>query len=288
MKNITSISVVVLAATLGFAQSAPTRPVAAPATAKSSAAPAKAAKKKSRKQAKPTPVQVETVPAPPPPPPTLAQQPPVAPNVVYKNGLLSIDAPNSTLGDILGGIRRATGVSIEGPTAIGDRMVVHLGPGEPRQIVASLLGGSRFDYIVMGSPQQPNGINKLVLLARQGGAPPVTGAVSPTMPQQQQRVVVANTDEDEDDVPERDENADVPPSQPVVAQPEPQYTGQPMPPEQNANQPDQQNQDPNNPNAPKTPEQLYKELQSLERQRQTPTPTQRPQTEQPPQPPPPQ
>src|SRR6266702_1726295 len=179
MTRVASISALLLAATLSFAQavsnqSAPNKTPTPPSgtTAKSSTTKPVSSKKSSRHK-KPVPQKVvEAVPEPPPPPPTLAQQPPVPPQVTYQNGLLSIDAPNSTLGDILGGIRRATGATIEGPTGAGDRMVVHLGPGQPRQVVAALLGTSRFDYIVMGTPRQANGVHCLGLIARQGGTQP--------------------------------------------------------------------------------------------------------------------
>jgi hypothetical protein len=286
MTRLAFISAVLLSAAFTAAQTAP-QPPARTTTSTSTVTKRKSTttktsnKKPFGKHAKPEPVKVEAPPPPPPPPPTLAQQAPVPPRVTFQNGLLSIDAPNSTLGDILSGIRRATGATVEGPVSSSDRMVVHLGPGEPRQIVSSLLSSSRFDYIVMSSPQQPNGINRLVLMARQGSpSSPVSVAGAPNAAVQQQRPsVVANTDDEEEEAPERDEDN----SQPVVAQPAPeqqqqqqpqqlqQYTGQPMPPDQNAPQQGQQDQQQQaNPNQPKTPEELYKELQNLERQRQQP------------------
>jgi hypothetical protein len=292
MTRLASISTLVLAAALGFAQTTPvTKTATSSTTTTSSTTASKPAKKKSGKHAKPEPVKVAEPPAPPPPPPTLAQQPPVAPTVTYRNGLLSIDAPNSTLGDILNGIRRATGATIEGPSFVGDRVIVHLGPGQPRQVVASLLGSSRFDFIVMGTPQQPNGVNRLVLMARQGGnqQPAANnGAPPPYTAQPQRPPVAADSDEEEDqEAPDRDENSYQPPSQP--AQPQgnpaqaPQLPPDQMAPQQGQQQPQDQNQEAN-PNAPKTPEQLYKELQNLERQRQQQT--QNPNQNQEPPPPP--
>src|SRR3954452_24681631 len=109
MTRLATISTLVLAATLGFAQTTPVTKTSTTSTTTTSSSTAskpanKPAKKKSGKHAKPEAAKVEP-PAPPPPPPTLAQQPPVAPTVTYRNGLLSIDAPNSTLGDVLNAIR---------------------------------------------------------------------------------------------------------------------------------------------------------------------------------------
>ena len=59
---------------------------------------------------------------------------PVSPQVSYQAGLLTIVAPNSTLGDILRAVRKQTGAEIEVPEA-KDRVVTHLGPGPAREVV---------------------------------------------------------------------------------------------------------------------------------------------------------
>jgi hypothetical protein len=301
MTRLASISILLLGASLISAQTPAPNATSAP-TGRASQTSKRTSKKSAQRLAKPTPATpVAVVPQPPPPPPTLAQQSPVTPRVTYQNGLLSIDAPNSTLGDILGGIRRATGATIDGPMNLNDRVIVHLGPGEPRQVMASLLGSSRFDFIVMGTPQQPNGLSRIVLMARQGGNEQQQNAGAPVNQAAQQPAQVADTDgEEEDNTPDRDDNSDGPPSQPMVAQPAPEQQNpvpQPqMPPDQTAQPQGQQNQQGQQnpqgqqgqlgqysgqqgqqdqgqnpqaaPNSPKTPEQLYKELQNLERQRQ--------------------
>jgi hypothetical protein len=285
MKRFASISVALLSATLVFAQAAPKVP-AEPTSPKTSSSKRTASKKSSKKIAKPpAEVVVAAVPAPPPPPPTLAQQPPVAPRVTFQNGLLSIDAPNSTLGDILGGIRRATGAILDGPTNLSDRVVVHLGPGQPRDVMAALLGSSRFDFVVMGTPQQPNGVGRILLMARQGTTEPQPSSSANSFPaanrpiQPQRPANVNNGDSDEEDVPDRDESSDAPPVAPIATPDQNPVQQQQMPPEQTA--PPQNPQDQNQANTPKTPEQLYRELQSLERQRQQPQ-NQPPTNQQPP------
>src|SRR5258707_285929 len=52
----------------------------------------------------------------------------VPPQVTYQNGLLTITAANSTLGDILRAVKKQTGADIEVPAA-HDRVVTNLGPG---------------------------------------------------------------------------------------------------------------------------------------------------------------
>src|ERR1700733_6364337 len=80
---------------------------------------------------------------------------PVPPKVSYQNAQLTIDAPNSTLGDILRAVRKQTGAEIEIPAA-PERVVTHLGPGSAREVMADLLNGSRFNYVLLGSPADNN------------------------------------------------------------------------------------------------------------------------------------
>ena len=87
---------------------------------------------------KPRPV-AET-PTPPPAPLTPEQMPPTPPHVVYQNGLLTIDAKNSTLSQVLRSVQAQTGASIEMPSsASNDRVMMQLGPGRPRDVLNTLV-----------------------------------------------------------------------------------------------------------------------------------------------------
>lgn len=57
--------------------------------------------------------------------------PAVAPQVTYEDGLLTIVAPNSTLGDILRSVRKHTSADIEIPATASERVVTRLGPAPP-------------------------------------------------------------------------------------------------------------------------------------------------------------
>ena len=94
--------------------------------------------------------------------------PAVAPQVSYQDGLLTIVAPNSTLGDILRGVRKHTAADIEVPATASERVVTRLGPGPAREVMAELLNGSRFNYILLGSPQDANALVRVVLVAKTG------------------------------------------------------------------------------------------------------------------------
>jgi hypothetical protein len=94
------------------------------------------------------------------------------PQVTFQNGLLGIRAENSTMADVLRAVQRATGTSIDFPGFASERVNVNLGPGPLRDIVMSLLDGSRYDYILVAS-QQPNSIEQIVLTMRRGSGGPL-------------------------------------------------------------------------------------------------------------------
>ena len=108
---------------------------------------------------------------------------PVSPQVSFQNGQLTIVAPNSTLGDILRAVRKQTGAEIEIPDA-KDRVVTHLGPGPARDVIAELLNGSRFNYVLLGSPEDSTALSRVVLVAK-SGPEAVTPNVQPGEQQQQ-------------------------------------------------------------------------------------------------------
>ena len=97
--------------------------------------------------------------------------PAVAPQVSYENGLLTIVAPNSTLGDILRGVRKHTSAEIEIPSTANERVVTHLGPAPAREVMAELLNGSRFNYILLGAPDNANTLVRVVLVAKTPDTP---------------------------------------------------------------------------------------------------------------------
>lgn len=91
----------------------------------------------------------------------------VPPQVTYQNNQLTIVAPNSTLADILRAVRKLTGAEIDVPSA-PERVVTHLGPGPARDVVAELLNGSRFNYVLLGAPGDDSALSRVVLVAKSG------------------------------------------------------------------------------------------------------------------------
>jgi len=195
----------------------------------------------------------------PEPPPTPEHGPSSPPDVTFKGGQLTITARNSTLGDVLNAVKQKTGAAVEMPAASGERVVGQFGPGAPRDVMAQLLNGSHYDYVLLGSPSDPGALNKVVLMARANGPEPV-----PMQPNQPgvavaqpglQIVPQVQNDQPEDNAGEM---------QPEVQQPEeeqqaPDQVEQPE-------QPDQQAQPGQNGAVVKTPEQLLRELQQQQQQ----------------------
>jgi hypothetical protein len=189
----------------------------------------------------------------PPVPATLMNSSPVKPQVTMESGLLTIDAPNSTLSDVLSGVRKATGAVIEGafPT---ERVSVKLGPGLPDQVLDALLRGTPYDYIILGSLGRQDAVARVMLTPQSSqasaGAGQPQNAAAPTAPQE----AVQPPDESMPDRTVPEDAADTTP------QPEADQTQEKPAP--------QQQPQPQDPNQPKTPEQLFKELQQLEQQKQ--------------------
>jgi hypothetical protein len=84
--------------------------------------------------------------------------------VEFHNDLLRIDAENVTLGDTLKVVSARTGAVVQFPVgALGERIFVHLGPGAARDVVTQLLSGSHFNYVILSSASEPQGITRLIL-----------------------------------------------------------------------------------------------------------------------------
>lgn len=209
--------------------------------------------KKQQKQEQPAPPPLPAYTPAPLQPLPLDQVPAVAPRVNYAGGELTIVAHNSTLGDVLKAVRQQTGAELDIPPNASERVVADLGPGPARDVIAQLLNGTHFNYVMVGSATDPTAVQSIVLTAKSGGAETTTSAANrPGTPQRPASVGVAATplaDQaqamDNDSADEADTTED-----------------------QAADQNDQQNQQNPNQQTPKTPEQLLQELQRQQQQQQ--------------------
>jgi hypothetical protein len=243
------------------------------------AAPAPTATRRHRSHKTQKPLVLPPLPSGPLSQVPMDQIPATPAKVSFQGGLLTISAQNSTLGEILRDVRKLTGASIEmppGSAAANERVVAHLGPGAPRDVLAGLFNGTAFNYVMVGSSSDPTAVSSVVLTSKTSSAGETQTAANayqnnpgpmppnrfpPPQPFNQQLIVQQpsngqppaeaddSTNADEENA---DENAD-----------DQAQAGQPVQPDANV-QDQQVQQDPNQPNAgPKTPEQI---LEMLRRQ----------------------
>lgn len=198
------------------------------------------------------------VPVPPPPAPDYpAKDPAVPPQVSYVNGQLMIDAKNSTLGDVLKAVEKDTGATFDissGDTS--ERVVGRIGPGSPRDVMAELLNGSHFNYVMLSPINNPGALSKVLLTARSKSAAQTLTAqqqgqqfqqpvqITPGLQVQQNPVAEESADNSENSDDADNQNQDQPEAQPEAqtAQPPQQAPGV------------------------KTPEQLLQELRQQQQQ----------------------
>jgi len=187
----------------------------------------------------------------------------VPPQVTYENNQLTIVASNSTLADILRAVRKTTGADIEVP-ASPERVVTHLGPGPARDVLADLLNGSRFNYVLLGAPGSDSALTRVVLVAKTEGATtpnqPTPQPAQPGMGMAQAnpglQPPLDNVPPDVNDPATADDNNNVMDDNNGEQQPPPEAAEQPNP-EQNPDQPQV-----------KTPQQMLQEMQQRQMQMQ--------------------
>jgi hypothetical protein len=169
----------------------------------------------------------------------------VAPVVTYRDGLLSVQALNSSLSSVVSAIRNKTGIEFEGAEGISERVAIALGPAPEGDVLAAIFAGSKYDFLAIGRADSPSIVQKVILTVKNASGPG-------TEPQAQQQPPANQGGEEE--VPDEQVNNGDPQDTPV--QPPPQ-------------QPPPQAETPQN-QQPKTPEQLLQELQEMRRQKGSP------------------
>lgn len=246
---------------------------------------AQTGKRPSAKSPKPAAVQTQPEAGPaaePAPPQTPEEMPPQPPQVTYRNGMLTIVARNSTLADVMSAVRAQTGATVETPqNAVSERVVSRLGPAPPQEVLAALLNGSKFDFVILGN--SGGGLQHVILTARTGGAdetaaaPSSPGARNAGARSNPRRPPVVEEDEEAPEEPGMDETPDesrevpedtTPPVQTPAQNPNLPPGAVPPPGQQPPGQQTTPAQPvPGQPQI-KTPEQLLEDLRRLQQQQQ--------------------
>lgn len=213
----------------------------------------------------PAPEHPAPVPAQATPPPTPEQGPSSPPQVNFQGGQLTIEALNSTMGDVLNAVRQKTGAAVDMPAVSNERVVGRFGPGAPRDVLAQLLNGSHYDYVLLGSPTDPGDLKKIVLMARAAGPEQAASQLANAQQgRRQNQNLQAVPEVDNDQSAPDDSNNEVP----AEVQPPEEESQQP---DQNLQQQEQPQQSQGGP-VVKTPEQLLRELQQQQQQQQQQNP----------------
>lgn len=166
----------------------------------------------------------------PEPPKWPANEAAKQPSITWNSEGLHIQASNANLSQILNQISTQTGAKIEGLSK-DERVFGDYGPGQAKDVLAQLLHGSGYDYLMLGDEGQ--GTPRTVILTVRRNAPPPNQNPAANAPDQQS---------DDDSVVEPDN--DEPEQQPQVFQP-----------------PQPQPQQPENPQGPMTPQQRMQLMQ---------------------------
>ena len=100
--------------------------------------------------------------------PEVATAPAPAPEkkvaVSFQDGLLSITSNKASLAEVLNEIHLQTGADIAIPAgAEQEEVAVSLGPAAPRDVVAKLLDGSHYNFIIMGADGDISRLGRVIL-----------------------------------------------------------------------------------------------------------------------------
>jgi AMIN domain len=92
--------------------------------------------------------------------------------VRFDRGLLTISTTGATLADVLYEIHLATGADIPIPSgAEEERVAIQAGPGPAKDVIAALLNGSGFNYVLQGTAQDPQSVATLLLTRKDNVGP---------------------------------------------------------------------------------------------------------------------
>lgn len=111
-------------------------------------------------------------------------------DVSFRDGQLAIHANKATLSEVLYAVQQRTGAEIAiAAGAEQERVVVDLGPAPAPEVLAQLLNGSKFNFLILSAASDPRQLDRVILSPRTEG-----GFTAPLPP-------VQNDDAADDDQP---------------------------------------------------------------------------------------
>jgi hypothetical protein len=135
-------------------------------------------------------------------------------DVSFHDGLLSIRAYKASLSEVLFAVHQRTGAEVAiAAGAEQEQVVADIGPAPAPEVLAQLLNGSKFNFLILSAANDPRMLDRVILSAR------AEGAVTAPSPMQ-------NNDEADDEPPpvavQSNPPPDIPPGReaPLRTQPE--------------------------------------------------------------------
>jgi hypothetical protein len=144
--------------------------------------------------------------------PQAAAKPPL--EVTFRNGLLFIRANKASLSEILFAVHQRAGAEVAvAAGAETEQVVAEYGPAPAPEVLARLLNGSRFNFLILSSPDNPQKLDRVILSLRGNGAVvPLQQMPTPAEEEQVSAPAAAN-----------------PPNEPAVANAPPQPPAKTLP-----------------------------------------------------------
>jgi hypothetical protein len=94
--------------------------------------------------------------------------------VTFRNGSLSIVSNKATLSEVLYAVQQRTGADISIPAgAEQEHVVAELGPAPAPEVLARLLNGSNFNFLILSAPDNPGHVDRVILSPRDSGEMPL-------------------------------------------------------------------------------------------------------------------
>ncbi len=92
-------------------------------------------------------------------------------DVTYRNGLLGIRANKATLSEVLFAVQQRTGADVSiAAGAEQEKVVADIAPGPAPEVLARLLNGSKFNFLILSAVDNPQRLDRVILSARPDGA----------------------------------------------------------------------------------------------------------------------
>lgn len=91
-------------------------------------------------------------------------------DVSYRDGLLGIRANKATLSEVLNAIQQKTGAQVSiAAGAEQEQVVAEIEPAPAAEVLARLLNGSQFNFLILSAPDDPRQLDKVILTVRPQG-----------------------------------------------------------------------------------------------------------------------